>query len=401
MIFPSEALQAVRSELEDRVAAGELSEAEAYREALSADPEDPRALRLLALLAEEEGDFATAETLAWRWLRADPLSHEVFGLIGRLLRRDPARAATGAAYQALGEEKLHFDPESERESPPNPPTGDEPAEVSRELEPHRLLHTMWVAGPDEVERTVIERVLARGADMLPFLAGVLNLYGEDLLEEIDDALVARVLPLLGEIGLPEALPALSRFIPLEDEALSGIGRWAFQRIAFRRPDAALDLIRREIPAAGPIELGAFAQQICLMPDAPGRKETLLQIASRLPGFNREEQAAAVTAMIVSAYVMEGVKSDLAASIERQYGSYLTPAARNNLKEVREQLKNEPPYIAEEDPTSIYDLCCTAFEPADEDGPGERDGPGIGRNDPCWCGSGKKYKKCHLAADEGR
>jgi len=24
----------------------------------------------------------------------------------------------------------------------------------------------------------------------------------------------------------------------------------------------------------------------------------------------------------------------------------------------------------------------------------------GRNDPCWCGSGKKYKKCHGAADGG-
>jgi preprotein translocase subunit SecA len=24
---------------------------------------------------------------------------------------------------------------------------------------------------------------------------------------------------------------------------------------------------------------------------------------------------------------------------------------------------------------------------------------VGRNDPCWCGSGKKYKKCHLAEDE--
>jgi preprotein translocase subunit SecA len=22
------------------------------------------------------------------------------------------------------------------------------------------------------------------------------------------------------------------------------------------------------------------------------------------------------------------------------------------------------------------------------------GPKLGRNDPCWCGSGKKYKKCH-------
>jgi hypothetical protein len=24
----------------------------------------------------------------------------------------------------------------------------------------------------------------------------------------------------------------------------------------------------------------------------------------------------------------------------------------------------------------------------------------GRNDPCWCGSGIKYKKCHLRADGG-
>ncbi|MBL4632794.1 MAG: SEC-C domain-containing protein [Kofleriaceae bacterium] len=23
----------------------------------------------------------------------------------------------------------------------------------------------------------------------------------------------------------------------------------------------------------------------------------------------------------------------------------------------------------------------------------------GRNEPCWCGNGKKYKKCHLRADE--
>jgi uncharacterized protein YecA (UPF0149 family) len=28
---------------------------------------------------------------------------------------------------------------------------------------------------------------------------------------------------------------------------------------------------------------------------------------------------------------------------------------------------------------------------------KRDEPKIGRNDPCWCGSGKKYKKCHGAS----
>ena len=26
---------------------------------------------------------------------------------------------------------------------------------------------------------------------------------------------------------------------------------------------------------------------------------------------------------------------------------------------------------------------------------------LGRNDPCWCGSGKKYKHCHMRADRGR
>ena len=25
-------------------------------------------------------------------------------------------------------------------------------------------------------------------------------------------------------------------------------------------------------------------------------------------------------------------------------------------------------------------------------------PKLGRNDPCWCGSGKKYKKCHMESD---
>jgi len=30
----------------------------------------------------------------------------------------------------------------------------------------------------------------------------------------------------------------------------------------------------------------------------------------------------------------------------------------------------------------------------------RQRPMVGRNDPCWCGSGKKYKKCHQPIDEG-
>src|SRR5258706_4018561 len=116
MISPTDSLIQLRIDLEERAANGELSEADAYREALAADPADPRALRLLALLAEDEGDFATAQDLAWRWLLADPLSHEVFRLIGRLLGRDAAQAERSVAYQALGREKLHVDPDAAQES---------------------------------------------------------------------------------------------------------------------------------------------------------------------------------------------------------------------------------------------------------------------------------------------
>ena len=29
----------------------------------------------------------------------------------------------------------------------------------------------------------------------------------------------------------------------------------------------------------------------------------------------------------------------------------------------------------------------------------RDKPKVGRNDPCHCGSGKKYKNCHMREDQ--
>jgi uncharacterized protein YecA (UPF0149 family) len=28
----------------------------------------------------------------------------------------------------------------------------------------------------------------------------------------------------------------------------------------------------------------------------------------------------------------------------------------------------------------------------------KEAPKLGRNEECWCGSGKKYKKCHMEAD---
>lgn len=401
MIFPTPSVSTLRGELEDRVSSGEISEAEAYREALAADPDDPRALRLLALLAEDDDDISGATDLAWRWLRADPLSHEVFRLIGRLLSLDLGEITRGVAYLALGMEKLHFDPEAEAEphSHELTPDGDEPAEVTREMEPHRLLHEMWSGTTSELEREFIDRVLARGADMVPLLTGVLNLYGEDLLHDMDDALVVRSLALLGEIGDPRVVPALTRFLPIEDETLSGVANWAFQRISFRKPAEVLEELNRLIPEAEAFDLASFAQQISLMSVTPGRTDGLLAIERRLPEFPALERGAIALSLLTSAWIMEGLDSPLGAAFQRDYGDQIPAEGRGELKDIRKTLKGEGPYIAKEDETSVYDICCPAFEPAEDDQPYVRNEPKIGRNDPCWCGSGKKYKKCHLEADQ--
>ena len=100
-------------------------------------------------------------------------------------------------------QKLHFDPEAQAKLDPDDlpeppaPSEDEPEAVTRELEPHRLLHELFVAGLDAIDASLIDRVLARGADCAPLLLGVLNAYGEDLLHETDDGLVVRALALLG------------------------------------------------------------------------------------------------------------------------------------------------------------------------------------------------------------
>jgi hypothetical protein len=67
---------------------------------------------------------------------------------------------------------------------------------------------------------------------------------------------------------------------------------------------------------------------------------------------------------------------------------------------------EPDWEPDEDDAGIPDADDPFYDrlhddvPAWEAPPPVRAGPKVGRNDPCPCGSGKKYKHCHLNADEG-
>ena len=393
MIFPPDSIREFRRELAQKMNAGTLDDGEAFRQALAVDPHDPAALEFLALAAEEAGDRTLAAQLAHRWIEA---------LLGRVLSDAPL----AAAYAALGKSKLHFDPEARAEPEPGdtaaPPleSGDEPEAVARELQPHRLLHELFVAGLDAIEASRLDRVLARGADCAPLLLGVLNAYGEDLVDDTGDGLVVRSLALLGEIGDPAALSALARFVPLEDDTIGGAARWAFLRIARRRPAETLDIVRQLSIAAEALDLAALAQQLCLMPDVPGRSEVLLSLADNLAEFDKDETDLVIVSMLTSAYVMHGDASEPAATIEARYGATLSREARKELKSLRAEIEEARLEIADAAEPSIYQVCLDGFDVVD-DQPFQRDEPKLGRNEPCWCGSGKKYKKCHLDSDEGR
>jgi preprotein translocase subunit SecA len=78
-----------------------------------------------------------------------------------------------------------------------------------------------------------------------------------------------------------------------------------------------------------------------------------------------------------------------------------PAALNYNNPKQEQPKSIFPSAAAPAPAGVEDLT-EQRQPARVGGDDvvktvKREEPKIGRNDPCWCGSGKKYKKCHGAA----
>ena len=108
--------------------------------------------------------------------------------------------------------------------------------------------------------------------------------------------------------------------------------------------------------------------------------------------------AEVKEQLAGFYLVEGGKSVHAVELERKHAGSFSGEARADLRELRQETASLKPTDATADELSVYDICCqepTGHED-EEDGPIVHSTPKPGRNDLCWCGSGKKYKKCHGA-----
>ena len=75
--------------------------------------------------------------------------------------------------------------------------------------------------------------------------------------------------------------------------------------------------------------------------------------------------------------------------------HLDAQSSKDIKGVEQDLLKEPHNPDEVEEIDVYTLVCEGFD-EEPIGPVVRAEPKTGRNDPCPCGSGKKFKKCHGA-----
>ncbi len=207
--------------------------------------------------------------------------------------------------------------------------------------------------------------------------------------------------LLGEIGDPDALPALYRVLRIID------------------PDAVLDdAIEDSIVAFGEdaIKPGRAAlkswNDVFLIDLAHVfarldiRKKSVFQVLLKFFIKDPEHGAPLLGAygdpagrdaieVVLDRYVIaaseDADQADTIVALADAYealGGKLTGDAKKTARAIRKKKKHVQDIIDRakrgDDPSIGEDTFVS-----------DRD---IGRNDPCWCGSGRKYKRCHLAED---
>ena len=276
---------------------------------------------------------------------------------------------------------------------------------------------------------MVEALVREGVAIVPLLAGLLRAYAQTPLFGDDTAPVENALALLGEIGSPEALPYLLEFGALDDANLSHVAHWAIHRLIELAPEGVAAAIHQS--AAGldaPARL-VLAERLLYWhrwAETPRLLEALAENAKSLPAEERGAFFSTLLSIILSSEGRQGL--ELARRTLRRNAALMDRRTRRECDEligVAVEMTGVPPYAPEPDVWTVDQICAgEAIWPEDEEdeedgdewdedevglmsqvipitcalpAPEKRTTP-RGRNDPCWCGSGKKYKKCHLDAD---
>jgi hypothetical protein len=406
---------------------------------LAIDPDHGMAFQVLAKAAIVAGDSAEALRLAWKALQLRPLDPVAYTLLSSAYATDPQFEGVGqhltltsclcvslcrevpegfakifgSFIGSLGDDWNFDDPETYYELyqtseklPAMPP------EVEERVRPFRLLLEFAHGVLTSLDPSTLERVRDEAAAGVPIWRAALRA-GLSYPGVEDPEIFGYLIALLGEFGGPELLPDLWEIFS-QDQKLLLYSSWALCRMAKRYPAEMIAVIQANMASADAGLRAGMAEHLALMGNSEDVEKCLLALVADFKDMASDENAAYLLMAVFHALV-EGGHVARANELLARYERSLSKEDRQWLRE-----KLEDGFVPEivGPALNVIDIAeiCIEHVMAEDDEEDEDDDHWDdddefedeeeeeaafvkpGRNDPCWCGSGKKYKKCHLDAD---
>jgi hypothetical protein len=448
MLFRSEALQKEIQRAVEQMQAGGTGAAGAARRLIALDPTYALSYLFLGTLLTKEGDLEEAESLLWQGVAQQPGQFGFYLQLADVLeRRDPDNAlskplrqlalwnisflqelpegvASLFADHAGAASKMDFsDPKTFELLATLTEINDKGAfdlpEVRERLLPYKLLTDLKRQAPTVVDARLLRDILENSARCEPVWRAALREWAAKP-KSMDVASIQLIVVQLGEISSPGVIQDL-----LEPE-LSVYPffmhtHWAIWRLGRRYPLETLQALRQAIPSAADDVRCGIGEQLGMLPASPENTAALVELLQGFDGFAGSEDAPSLLLLVAHLLKDRGEKAQ-AEALVRRHRATLPKRSRALMDDL---ISGEfGPILLEQgiDQHDIEDVCLkrSLMDEEDEDIEEDEDGEDYqdefddleleqiepvqapirpGRNDPCWCGSGKKYKKCHLESDE--
>jgi len=420
-----------RDDIYNRYKSGELSRDAAIDRLRELEPDSVLASIFTADRQFEAGDTAGAADslfaalsqapgLVATWMRLGALQ-ETAGADGRpyillalwqIISSGQVADEVAAAFSQLGDAARSVDSYVALAGQTQASLGNAP--WPEPLIPFRLLRGIQLHAHEGLDPDLLRDVLDRYDACAPVFRNALA-HWVDNDAMLNDEAVSLLLAILAERGAPTLIDDIFPDQQYPTSEVLRHAQWAVWRLGQRFPEEAFARLQTLAPSADFTARGLLAEQFYFLPDAiPGRREAILHL---LDGFTPDEdpdEAGYLLLTVSTVLAMLGSPADSRAVLEK-YQRRLPKEAR---EWIHEAMAGEEAFLPLLSEAGIQDLSldhiCLDGALLDEREDDEFDDeeeydddydkpvvaePKPGRNDPCWCGSGKKYKKCHLAADE--
>jgi hypothetical protein len=439
MIRSPKALRDLHAAALQDIDAGTITPTIAAERLLEADADSAVAALLLGESLLAGGDPNGAEPLLWKAIAGAPCNYEPYIALATLYRNRDPEAPIWRFLTFLGDSKLAgadeippralglFEELGERASSPAAyaamaealETEIAPLAWPERLLPHRLLNEVQRQTAGGLDPDLLRDILDHREECAPLFRAAVRQWADMEWMSPDDDTAALLLALLGEMSGVELIDDLMEFEDFPRYAAMRHAHWAMRRVGQRFPAESFTKFRAIAEHAAPELRALLAEQIYMLPDTPGAKQAILSLLHDFESIAQEPAAPYLLLTAATLAAMLGSTRESMAVLEK----HTRKLPKEGRRWIAEEIESEEGFLpslvgAGVDELTLEHVCVdrALMDADDDDEDDEEDddfdddldeefeetviaAPKPGRNDPCWCGSGKKYKKCHLTADE--